>query len=247
MYSTMPYYVRSLTSTFASLDGGSFLKMVSTMMRHMHHGFKPCKARRPHPSGRTILAGWLSSFTIFQRSFVAALLKAPSVLWTVFERMRLLQNMNCSSSNKIQEVEATNLLKKIFITSPLTCSYVIIYVFFKSSFHFEWKWTWGTNWYLRSLWCSLDATWTAQAVGALRALPSFGWQSKSGLEARMKWWMWTCAGTCWDIDPKNGGKGGTVYWCILLYIDIIFYDDSTAYIHILSIILYVQHVLFDYV
>lgn len=179
--------------------------------------------RRPHPSGRTILAGWLSSFTIFQRSFVAALLKAPSVLWTVFERMRLLQNMNCSSSNKIQEVETTNLLKKIFITSPLTCQlcYHKWYVFFKSSFRFEWKWTWGTNWYLRSLWCSLDATWTAQAVGALRALPSFGWQSKSGLEAKMKWY-----GECGPVQEnvgiqifKMGAKGNS----ILMYIDIIWW------------------------
>lgn len=68
MYSTTPYYVRSLTSTFASLDGGSFLNMVSTMMRHMHHGFKPCKEATPFRAddfSRMAIQFYLSSDLLF--------------------------------------------------------------------------------------------------------------------------------------------------------------------------------------
>lgn len=177
--------------------------------------------RRPHPSGRTILAGWLSSFTIFQRSFVAALLKAPSVLWTVFERMRLLQNMNCSSSNKIQEVETTNLLKKIFITSPLTCQlcYHKWYIMFSSNLLFVLN---GNGPEARIDTCEVcGARWMPRGrpkpLAPFALCRALGGSQKVAL--RRKWNDMVNVDLCRKMLGYRflkWGQRGTVYWCILI-------------------------------
>lgn len=118
--------------------------------------------RRPHPWGRTILAGWLSSFTFLQ------------IFFSFWMEMDLRHELILAKSV---------VLVGCHVDGPSRwrpSRFAELWVAVK-------KWPWGEN--------------------------------------EIMWWMWTCAGKCWDTDPKMGAKGEQyidVYWYNMMIILLIY-------------------------